>query len=496
MRPDDRAHRTEEERESLAPSGLPLASERWRFPAGSHQVRSRLVKPRFVKARFVKAGTVCLTICLAVFLRGLLLFGVLFGVLAPAGAAQERPATTSEYVETQYVQTQYAQTGPAEHSGLLSVSAIGPASEGHLQFVSSANVVGVNPARSQARTIRPQPLIEQVRFNQRLLSFEQGVTADPGGGDLEIQFAAPESVDPDRVHFRYRLIGFALDWTEAGKEREAIYTGLPPGHYLFELEETDGGNVREPRIASLGINVIPYYWQTGWFRTLCGTLLFVLSFALYFLRVRYLVIHAHKIEEKLNQRTGELHLAVKVAKDAQSALKELAMKDSLTNLWNRRVIFEMLEREVSRAQRDHLPIAVVMIDLDHFKNVNDTYGHLTGDAVLQVTAKRIAELMRPYDFAGRYGGEEFLIVLPGCSAMNGIQRAEDFRRAIAETPVPTAAGLLTVTCSLGVASHDGVIPAEDLIHHADEALYRAKRVGRNCVRAGTEHGQTTVHGTA
>jgi diguanylate cyclase (GGDEF)-like protein len=92
--------------------------------------------------------------------------------------------------------------------------------------------------------------------------------------------------------------------------------------------------------------------------------------------------------------------------------------------------------------------------------------------------------MRPYDFAGRYGGEEFLIVLPGCSAMNGVQRAEDFRRAIAETPVATAVGTLTVTCSLGVASHDGIMQAEDLIHLADEAMYRAKRLGRNCVRAG------------
>jgi diguanylate cyclase (GGDEF)-like protein len=127
-----------------------------------------------------------------------------------------------------------------------------------------------------------------------------------------------------------------------------------------------------------------------------------------------------------------------------------------------------------------------MIDMDHFKRINDTHGHLTGDEVLREAARRLTEAMRPYDFAGRYGGEEFLIVLPSCSPHNGIQRAEDFRRAIAEAPVLTALGPLAVTCSLGVAAYDGAMRPEELIHQADEALYRAKRMGRNCVCAGDE----------
>jgi two-component system cell cycle response regulator len=94
--------------------------------------------------------------------------------------------------------------------------------------------------------------------------------------------------------------------------------------------------------------------------------------------------------------------------------------------------------------------------------------------------------MRPYDFIGRYGGEEFLVVLPSCSSHHGVQRAEEFRRAIAARPIFTPACQLTITCSIGVAAYDDAMPPDDLIHRADEALYRAKRLGRNCVCAGNQ----------
>jgi diguanylate cyclase (GGDEF)-like protein len=124
-----------------------------------------------------------------------------------------------------------------------------------------------------------------------------------------------------------------------------------------------------------------------------------------------------------------------------------------------------------------------MADLDHFKIINDTYGHQVGDRVLQVVAERIMGLTRPYDFVGRYGGEEFVIVLAGCSLEDGLHRAEEFRRAIADTTIISGAGPLQVTCSFGVAENVSEDSAEELINNADEALYCAKRAGRNCVRA-------------
>lgn len=343
--------------------------------------------------------------------------------------------------------------------------------------------LAVHSAHSAMETARLRSLIEQVRFNQTTLSFEQGVMAGPGAGELEIRFATPASSTSD--HLRYRLFGFDTEWREAGKERDIVYPHLAPGRYEFDLQRAESGNWTNSAVQSIPITVAAPYWQTGKFRSLCMMTLLLLVLALHKLRVRYLVRHVHKLQETVNLTRAELTLAAKIAGDAQEALKEQALKDGLTGLWNRRAIAAMLENEVCRALRDRFPIALVMIDLDYFKSINDTYGHLTGDEVLREVAGRLIGEMRPYDFAGRYGGEEFLVVMPSCSPHNGIRRAEDFRRAVAQRPVPTPAGPLDVTCSLGVALYDYAMSPEDLIHRADEALYRAKRMGRNCVCAGS-----------
>lgn len=340
-----------------------------------------------------------------------------------------------------------------------------------------ANTARMRPAHHEAQA---QSLIEQVRFDQKALSFEKGVTAGPGAGDLEIRFAAP-ALDASE-HLRYRLVGFDREWQEAAREPEAVYKQLAPGRYEFEFEEPNG-SPGASLAGNIAITVSPFWWRTGWFRGLCTLVLLLAVFALHKLRVLYLLRHTRKLQGMVSQTKAELTLAVKIAGDAQEALKEQALKDSLTGLWNRREIFAMLEREVCRAERDRTSLTLVMLDLDHFKNVNDSYGHLTGDEVLRETAGRMREAMRPYDFAGRYGGEEFLVVLPSCSRQNGMRRAEDFRRAMADRPVPTAVGLLAVTCSLGVASYDKGMAVEELIHRADAALYSAKRQGRNCVCA-------------
>ena len=357
---------------------------------------------------------------------------------------------------------------------------------GRLWFATTAGVASVDPSRSQIRTRAPSVLIEQVLFNQKPQPVDKPISVGPGAGDLEIRFTAPDFVAPQRIHFRYRLRGSDTDWIEVGERRQAFYTKLPPGDYLFEVQDSIEDRNWSTQSAQIPIALNPHFWQTDLFRALCIIVFLLMGFAVYRFRVRYLVERNRELEERVNQRTAELQQAIRVTEAAHLALHEQATRDSLTGLWNRHSIFEMLGKEILRAKRENIPVAVLMADLDHFKQINDTHGHLTGDNVLKQVAKCIGELTRSYDFAGRYGGEEFVIVLPGCSLTDGLIRAEEFRAAIAELSIPTSEGTLQVTSSFGVAVYFDNIPAEQLIHKADEALYCAKRSGRNCVQPCTQ----------
>jgi len=167
--------------------------------------------------------------------------------------------------------------------------------------------------------------------------------------------------------------------------------------------------------------------------------------------------------------------------EARERLRFQATHDPLTNIWNHTVIVEAIHRESSRQEREGGSFGVIMIDLDHFKRVNDTYGHLAGDAVLRETAHRITNSLRPYDTVGRFGGEEFLILAPSCDEEGVLALAERIRAAIGSTPFKTEAGPVHVTSSCGACLGGAAVPLEsqELIQKADEALYRAKRNGRD-----------------
>ncbi len=168
---------------------------------------------------------------------------------------------------------------------------------------------------------------------------------------------------------------------------------------------------------------------------------------------------------------------------AREALREQATRDPLTCLWNRYSILDILNREVNRANREGTGVGVIMADLDHFKRVNDTYGHLAGDSVLREAARRMQASVRSYDAVGRYGGEEFLIVLPGSGDSSAMQLAERLRERICGVAITVPEGSLLATMSLGVTAWQrGAYPTpETLLRAADEALYRAKAFGRNRV---------------
>ncbi|TVR64830.1 MAG: diguanylate cyclase [Gemmatimonadales bacterium] len=169
---------------------------------------------------------------------------------------------------------------------------------------------------------------------------------------------------------------------------------------------------------------------------------------------------------------------------AREALRTQAMQDPLTKILNHGAIVDALNAEIDRAERESHPLALILLDIDHFKDVNDTFGHLVGDEVLREVARRLRNCLRSYDSLGRYGGEEFLVVLPNIERNQAVSLAQRIRRIIASQPVRVGDSSVPITLSQGIATWDRPrkSPSDPLIGAADRALYAAKAAGRDAVR--------------
>ncbi|MFQ5722324.1 MAG: diguanylate cyclase, partial [Candidatus Aminicenantales bacterium] len=202
----------------------------------------------------------------------------------------------------------------------------------------------------------------------------------------------------------------------------------------------------------------------------------------------YIVKPFHHLELKARLETGKriIDLENRLIQ-SQKQLEELATKDSLTYLWNRRTIIILLADEIERSHREHKPVGVLMIDIDRFKEINDTYGHYVGDEVLIAVTSRLIRKVRVYDKIGRYGGDELLVVLPNCGLKTVKSIAERLRKAVHSQKVKTEAGLIEVSLSLGGTSSEVLAnpTVEAMIKASDRALYQAKNKGRNSVAIGS-----------
>src|SRR3954454_1614677 len=189
----------------------------------------------------------------------------------------------------------------------------------------------------------------------------------------------------------------------------------------------------------------------------------------------------HELQVRLRAGKRIIDLQMDLMR-AREELREKAEKDLLTMLPNRSAIFGALEREVSRCHRDQRSVGVILLDIDHFKKINDTYGHFAGDTVLRETALRLKANTRPYDQVGRYGGEEFLVVLPNCDLEQATVQADRLRVKLNEGPMMVDGVAIHVSASFGVTVSDGSERNPNIfVRVADEALYSAKANGRNCV---------------
>lgn len=203
--------------------------------------------------------------------------------------------------------------------------------------------------------------------------------------------------------------------------------------------------------------------------------------------------------------TDELMIRLRVAKRTLELLDDLqrasegiryqTTHDPLTGLWNRAATLDSVRRELARVQREGTPLGVIVAEIDHFKSINETHGHMAGDAVLREAARRIRSTVRPYDTLGRYGGEEFLALVPGCDPQKAVNQAERLRNNVSALPIdisewgkfaPSEKGTLTLTLSVGVAAGNKVKDAETLLRAVEAALDRAKKRGPGQIELATE----------
>jgi len=187
-----------------------------------------------------------------------------------------------------------------------------------------------------------------------------------------------------------------------------------------------------------------------------------------------------KKNQELASAVRELRLSQVDINAKNRELEVLATRDPMTGLFNRRVLMENLEREYLKASRENTPLSCIMVDIDHFKRVNDTFGHAVGDEVIQAVAGTLSYVCREYDTVGRYGGEEFLMLMPGLSAIEAVDVAERIRHAVLELATHESIGVSELSASFGVADLSRrATSGPDMVEQADQALYAAKQGGRN-----------------
>ncbi|NHZ60834.1 ligand-binding sensor domain-containing diguanylate cyclase [Massilia genomosp. 1] len=366
------------------------------------------------------------------------------------------------------------------------------APDGRLYFGGVKAITGVSPQAVRSVSSPPQVAITDISvFNRSLrdgravpgLKLDGPVTAPSNltlagdGSVFSIEFAALHFTDPMRNTYEYRLDGFDRAWVQTdAAHRSATYTNLDPGSYTFSVRAANHQGVRSENAASMTVTILPPWWKTWWFRTILALLALGLLSAAYRARVRDLTRRQKQLQHMVAERTAELEAS-------NAKLAALSSTDGLTGINNRRGFDHALDAEWRRGARNGYPVALAMLDVDHFKSYNDHYGHQAGDQCLRAVAGVIAaHARRPSDLVARYGGEEFALLAPATSVAEAHELACALCLALEQLALPHAKSPYgVVTISIGVVSlmPDENGAPEQLVEHADRAMYRAKTEGRN-----------------
>jgi diguanylate cyclase (GGDEF)-like protein len=374
----------------------------------------------------------------------------------------------------------------------FSVGTAYTADDGKLYFGGVKGMTGITPDIVRSVSVAPQVAFTDISvFNHSLkndqptagIKLEGSVTA-PSSLTLSVQesvftveFAALHYTDPARNAYAYRLHGFDRDWvvTDATR-RSATYTNLDPGTYTFSVKAANNQGLWNDSATTMTIDILPPWYKTWWFRLAVTLLALSLLTSAYRARVRHLTRRQVQLEAMVAARTHELE-------DSNAKLAELSSTDGLTGINNRRGFDAALESEWRRAARNGYPLALAMLDVDHFKSYNDHYGHQAGDQCLRTVADLIAAHgRRTSDLVARYGGEEFALLAPATDAQHAMAIARGICDELARLAIPHASsphGVVTISIGVATAMPDEAYSWTTLIEKSDRALYRAKQDGRN-----------------
>ncbi len=329
----------------------------------------------------------------------------------------------------------------------------------------------------------PHPLLRAATLHPVITSVLLGGHSLPPGviawshKPLLVTFSALDYRDESSVRFRYRLLGVDSDWVET-EEREVHYPQLPPGRLEFQVMASDPLKRLTSSPVGFTIVVRAPWWRTWPFMVACGLVLAGLGWSFWRLRIRLLLARQRQLEELVVVRTREIERA-------RASLFEQATYDSLTGLLNRPASMQAFDQAIERSRHTARALAIALIDLDHFKSINDRFGHLGGDSVLREMTRRLREALLPDENAGRYGGEELVLILPN-DAASGRRRVLTLQQTMVGPAFEIDGSSVTVTCSIGVAWHRPGDTAETLLRRADRCLYIAKNNGRDRIAVEQE----------
>lgn len=340
-------------------------------------------------------------------------------------------------------------------------------------------------ALEQSMSVKTLPVvIENVAADGQIFNPDVQHTIAAGTNRMSFSYIGLSFVSASSLEYQTKLVGFEKQWTHRGRDTYTEYTNLPPGHYEFMVRARYPYQQWNNETAVYAFDIEPLLWQRASVRTGLGLLLILAIYSLMRWRVNQLKRSEENLIHLVGEKTAEL-------REQAERFKQLSNEDALTGLYNRRAFNTQIEKRFKHAKSVHQSIFLAIIDIDHFKAINDTYNHLRGDQVLARVASLLSEHAQSPELVARWGGEEFTVLFKG-NEQEATVFFEQLRGKVARVDFSDVCVGLGVTVSIGVASSDDVNHYSSLVIFADEALLKAKCDGRNQVIFHQTHLQAVV----